>query len=184
MWARRWPSVWSRPSAASCGSVKRVTNCHFSSPFPRSRDHRRAPAQRGADPGGRRRARPTRIAAHAAQAGLPDPDGGRRAGGAGADPQLSARRRDPRHQDAGAGRARGAPPRQADRSRDRGGDDHRLRVAGDRQARADPRRLRVPHQALLPAGSGGRRAARARAAARRARRPRPGLARWSRRCGA
>ena len=44
------------------------------------------------------------------------------------------------------------------------------------QARADARGLRVPHQAFLPAGSGRRRAARARAAAGRARRPRPGLA--------
>ena len=65
------------------------------------------------------------------------------------------------------GRHRAPPADQAVGSEHRGGDDHRLRLARHGQERADPRRLRVPDQALQPHTISRRRCAARSPAARR-----------------
>ena len=124
--------------------------------------------------GGRRRDGTARIAAHDPEAALRDRDGGQRRGRAQDARHVPARPHLHGHQDAADGRHRAPAPHQARRPEHRGRDDHGLRLAGDGQERADPRRLRVPDQALQPAGPGGDGAPGPRPPAVRDRHPQPG----------
>ena len=200
--SRRTSSTWGRASASASSRAReagsRPNRAAARSASPRRCRHRGSHERPSAGTGGRRRDGTARVPAHDPQAALRDRHRGQRRGRA-----QDARHVPPRpdlhgHQDAADGRHRAPAAHQGHRPEHRGGDDHRLRLARDGEERPHPRRLRVPDQAVQPAGPGGDRRAGARAPAgpssaratssrpssRRCARSPPRPAAWRRRPGA